>query len=48
MSLVVCGSYRRGKAASGDIDVLITAEGCDVLTCDVPKKPDEVERAVSA
>ncbi len=24
-------------------DVLVTKEGCEVLTCDVPKEPDEIE-----
>ena len=28
-------------------DVLITADGCESLTCDVPKSPSEVQKAVA-
>jgi Xaa-Pro aminopeptidase len=28
-------------------DVLVTKEGCDVLTADVPKAPDEIEAVMA-
>ena len=40
----VCGSFRRGAASSGDIDVLI---GHPDYTSEVKKKPDIVKRVVA-
>lgn len=39
----MCGSFRRGAASSGDIDILI---GHPDYSSDVKKKPDLVKRVV--
>ena len=41
----VCGSFRRGAASSGDIDILL---GHPDFTSEMKKKPDLVKRVVSA
>ena len=40
VQLIVCGSYRRGKAASGDVDCLLTVRDCsnDLAAVDVVMK----------
>ena len=39
----VCGSFRRGAASSGDIDVLLGHPG---FTSEMKKKPDLIKRVV--
>jgi hypothetical protein len=41
----VCGSFRRGAASSGDIDILV---GHPRYTSEVKKKPDYVKQIVTA
>lgn len=38
----------RGIGIRIEDDVLITKDGCDVLTCDVPKSIDDIERLMAA